>query len=591
MSSGGPSGSIVARAIAPTIVVGLGGLGREVIFRTRRRLYERYRRTTLPVASFLWLDHNTEVDPTPELPARVARKVALAADDRVSLTLTDRDLDAVLRDPSALPEGGTWLPAAALAKTRGAVRSRLLGRLAFHRQEAAVVARLRALAAALDAPSAHAAAAEAGFPTEQRPGAPEVVLVTSLAGGLGSGALLPLAQAVRAALPQAHIRAVLFLSGLFMAHDVSRRQLAMANGWAALREVRAAQRRAAAPAPFDALYLIDRENLDGSRPIDPLEPLEMVAESLTLEVSRSGTAAAVRGVRYAAHTGADFASFGLATMAPGGGRLRSAVAYLLGAELLERWAAGGRPEVAAAAGLEGGWPEAALAGAASDLREEYETYDIPPVEERNQPLPAPTDLRPLLLKHLREEFGLAADAPEEVVFAETGDRFVAGLRAAPLPASAAAVNGAEEAWEGFMDRLERFALSTCHQFDRRMANADPIFRDVERADAVARLVSWSEPWTPLRDDRPGRAGGHVVVGSGLPAESPLRKALPEQDIRSYHPGAVLRYRETGPIPPVHFATLRACQEAWSKYAAQAGDAIVHRHTVANPETLPDPLAE
>lgn len=588
MSIAGPEGSVPNRAIAPTIVVGLGGLGREVVFRTRRRLYERYRRTTVPVVSFLWLDHNTEVDPTPELPARVARKVALPSDVRVSLALDDADFDALLRDPSGLPEGGAWLPTETVARTRGATRSRLLGRVAFHLNEAKVLARVREIVAAVNAPETHAAAHAEGFPTEVRSTGPEFVLVTSLAGGLGSGSLLALARALRTEYPQAHIRGLLFLSGLFMAHDVGRRQVAMANGWAATAELRAAQTDDPVPA-FDALYLVDRENADGNRPIDPLEPLEMVAESLALEFSRSRTAGGIRAIRYAANTGADFASFGLASMAPGGGRLRSAVAYLLGAELLERWASGADADAARAVGLQGGWPEAALAGAASDLREEFETYDIPPVEERNQPLPAPTDLRPLLMTHLREEFALPPDANDDAILAATSRRFVAALTAGPR---VSLEDGAEE-WERFMDRLERFSLDICHQFDRRMLDADPVLGDEERAEAVARLRSWSEPWAPLRNeiDVHTESTWQTVVGSGLPATAPLVRALGDQSpILPYHPGAVLRYRETSGLRPDRFATLQACHEAYAAYGASDEENLVHRHTVADPASLPDPTA-
>ena len=579
MSNTGPAGSTTGRPLAPTLVIGLGGLGREVVFRTRRRLYERYRRTSVPVVSFLWLDHNTGIDPTPELPARLARKVLLEDADRVSLPLSAEALNAALADPQAIPGCGDWFAAEAIGATRDEPRSRALGRLAFHRQEAGIVARVREVAEAIDSEQAHRAAAHLGYVTG--PGRPEVVIVTSLAGGLGGGAALPLAQAIRRELPHAHVRGVFFLSGLFMAHDLNRRQLAMANGYAAAMEIHAAQ-SAGGTAPFDALALIDRENADGNRPIDPLEPLEMVSESLALEFSRSDTAAGVRALRYETKMGPGFASFGLASMAPAGGRLRSAAAYLLGAQLLARWAAGDDRPDAAACGLKGGWPRGALAKAAGELREEFETYDIPPVEERNLPLPAPEDLSGLLLTHIRGELDLDTDVPEDEVFAGLSARF-------PGAAHPPSKEPDGDEWEYFIDRLERFCRKTCHHFDHRLAGAEPVLDAAEQAEAMARLRSWSEPWAPLLGGTFDRAAFRSVQGSGMPEEAPLVRSL-GSSVLAYHPGTILRYSETPALPPSSFVTLAACRDGYLSFRAESPERLAHRHTVRDPAALVDPLA-
>lgn len=582
MSLAGTGGRLAVQPLRPTMVIGLGGLGREVVFRTRRRLYERYRRTTVPTVAFLWMDHNTEVDPTPELPARVARKVALAPEERVSLVLSSPDLEALLHRQDALPGHGDWVPTEILASAGRTTRSRLLGRLSLHFKEDEIRSLLLRTAGKLAGPGVPEAARQLGFPSVA--GEPEVILVTSLAGGLGSGAILPLAQLVRATIPGAHIRGILFLSGLFMAHDVNRRELAMANGYAACREICAAQ-SAPAGAPFDTLHLVDRENLDGNRPIDPLEPLEMVSESLALEFSRSELGGALRRVRYGGRVGCGFAAFGLATMAPGGGRLRSAAAYLLGASLLERWTSGPDRPAADRCGLTDGWPEAALAGAANDLREEFETYDIPPVEERNQPLPSPDDIRPLLFTHIRAELRLPADAPESDVLRRLSERFEAWCAAAPSVPDAS-----PEPWERFMDRLEVYCLDTCHGFDERIATSDPVIEKGACATALARLRSWSEPWTALRSTLPAESMGATLVGSGLADETPMFEGLGDGVLR-HHPGTVVRYRETGALPPSAFATLYACRDAYRGYRATGGEMLIHRHTVRDFDALPDPLGE
>ena len=42
--------------IRPTLYIGLGGTGKEVLLRLRRRFYERFRVRSLPCTQFLWID-------------------------------------------------------------------------------------------------------------------------------------------------------------------------------------------------------------------------------------------------------------------------------------------------------------------------------------------------------------------------------------------------------------------------------------------------------------------------------------------------------------------------------------------------------
>ena len=43
-------------SIRPTVLIGLGGTGKEVLRRLRRMFYEKYRMPGLPVMEFLWFD-------------------------------------------------------------------------------------------------------------------------------------------------------------------------------------------------------------------------------------------------------------------------------------------------------------------------------------------------------------------------------------------------------------------------------------------------------------------------------------------------------------------------------------------------------
>jgi hypothetical protein len=45
--------------IRPTVFIGLGGTGKEVLLSLRRKVYEKFCKPSLPCASFLWVDTGT----------------------------------------------------------------------------------------------------------------------------------------------------------------------------------------------------------------------------------------------------------------------------------------------------------------------------------------------------------------------------------------------------------------------------------------------------------------------------------------------------------------------------------------------------
>ena len=112
--------------------------------------------------------------------------------------------------------------------------------------------------------------------------------------------------------------------------------------------------------------------------------------------------------------------------------------------------------------------------------------------------------------------------------------------------------------------------------------------DAEGLDeTVAALRSWSEPWSPLTDGEPDRATFTTVLGTGLRDDAPIRGALNGETVCDYHPGTIVRYRETNPLPPEAFATLAACRDEYKVYAKEAGDRLGHRYTSADWNSLPD----
>lgn len=55
----GPAIPQQTHPIRPTLFLGLGGTGKEVLLRLRRKFYERFRTTGLPCTSYLWIDTDT----------------------------------------------------------------------------------------------------------------------------------------------------------------------------------------------------------------------------------------------------------------------------------------------------------------------------------------------------------------------------------------------------------------------------------------------------------------------------------------------------------------------------------------------------
>src|ERR1035441_6959172 len=51
--------NLIQQPIRPTLYIGLGGTGKEVLLRLRRRFYERFRDGVPPCTRFLWLDTDT----------------------------------------------------------------------------------------------------------------------------------------------------------------------------------------------------------------------------------------------------------------------------------------------------------------------------------------------------------------------------------------------------------------------------------------------------------------------------------------------------------------------------------------------------
>jgi serine/threonine protein kinase len=223
--------------LMPALVIGLGQLGMSVVQRLRKHLHTSFGgMDRLPHVHLMVLDTDPEVVRAATRGPQDARlsegNVLLAPLNRPSHYLKPRD---------GRPEVDSWLNPRMLYRIpRSQVTTgvRALGRLAFCDHYRFIVRRLQAeLAACMDPDALASALRQTGLGL--RTNRVRVYVISSLAGGTGSGMFLDLAYTVRALLKQAGC-AQPDLVGLFLLPGVDRnrtRVLALGNACAALREL------------------------------------------------------------------------------------------------------------------------------------------------------------------------------------------------------------------------------------------------------------------------------------------------------------------------------------------------------------------
>src|SRR5215213_5481628 len=106
------AGSQYDGAIRPTLFLGLGGTGKEVLLRLRRKFYERFGEPGLPCVSYLWLDTDTSDKMAQGEPMdAIFREVAFKEQEQIPLLRgkVKDDLAGVFRNQSQYPNIHNWL--------------------------------------------------------------------------------------------------------------------------------------------------------------------------------------------------------------------------------------------------------------------------------------------------------------------------------------------------------------------------------------------------------------------------------------------------------------------------------------------------
>lgn len=309
--------------VRPTVFIGIGGTGAQVLLRLRRRiLAHRWNGTQLdaidqfPIAGFLLIDtdqrptvqSDIQPDDDPYLPLiRLDDTAIRPADFRPGL------YQANIRN---YPHLESWLPSGDLAHvdvSEGAGQIRAISRLLFFDQIDIIHNRVSELARQVTANVTRTRQLEKlGLAPESQVRA---VVVAGLAGGTGSGMFIDMGLFLRAMTgPEfADVDAYLMLPSGFRRHGMR----TLANGFAALAELEQAmvnppfieawksRQGSIFPVsqdqdrqrPYSQVYLFDTANLDGDRTDREDTIYDLMADSLFEDFGTSDFAASKRSAR------------------------------------------------------------------------------------------------------------------------------------------------------------------------------------------------------------------------------------------------------------------------------------------------------
>lgn len=356
------------KTIVPTLVIGLGGTGLEVIMRLRRLITESYDNlSNFPIVGFLHIDTDKEAKPNNLSMAGPALESSEKYLSQVALL----EAQKIVSNPGIYPWYHQWLPSELLSNPRllvsetGAGQIRACGRFSFffnhdHIAKSCQNAKRKVRR------GEHIALMSQNYGLQVRPQL-NVFVVCSIAGGTGSGMMIDLGYSLQRWFegePGLQTTAIISTPDAFGSIHANER--VKHNGYAALMELNyfcdqyttfTAQYGATGSSliesrqpPYDHIYLSGTTNEHGvNLSLDTLR--EMMAQNIFLDLV-SDFSAYKRSIRdniTRAATGQNdqpsqgrsyprnFMSFGLATIEIPVHHIRNYLAYLLATDLCKWW--------------------------------------------------------------------------------------------------------------------------------------------------------------------------------------------------------------------------------------------------------------
>jgi hypothetical protein len=350
-----PTSSPLQEDIIPTLVIGLGGTGLEVLMQVRQRVQESYGSLSgLPIG-FLAID--TQPDEGGDDPLEAAEKYWAR--------VTFEDAHKIVRFPEKYPWVHQWLPTELnnkpelLTSEEGTGQIRACGRLAFFLNQAIIFEKCKAIRTRMRRYES--------LPDNDLTAPPRlnIFVIASLFGGTGSGMLLDLGYSLRRWFGGENVLetvAMMISPDAFSGTQIGLRM--RENSYAALMEynyfadasTRYRMRYSDAPnsriedslPPYDFAYLVGNSSQGASLKLPMIQ--EMVAQQIALDLIPD-YAAHKRSVRHRIHQqikAADappqgrsyprnFYSFGIASLEVPIHTIRRCIGFRLAADLCKWW--------------------------------------------------------------------------------------------------------------------------------------------------------------------------------------------------------------------------------------------------------------
>ena len=305
--------------VGKTLLIGLGGTGKEVLLRFRRLIVERFGNLdALPCVQFLHLDTDTTANAMQQYDKSTAddplyEKIRFQNIERANLTI-EGGVSKYIQNINAHPHIREWFHTKGKIADlgdlgEGAGQVRMASRLGFYDKYDDIEAGLTHVESRLSAEKNRDVISELGF--SFNPSIMSIYVIASLAGGTGGGTFLDMAFLVKTMFPDATRIGIFFLPSFFSGYTGASRM--KANGYAALKELnhysfghpfngdwtgRGSQ--LIYPPPFDYTYLLEGRNEAGEAIGSSNEEYsiyQMAAETIFQEFSLGDFAGMKRAIR------------------------------------------------------------------------------------------------------------------------------------------------------------------------------------------------------------------------------------------------------------------------------------------------------
>lgn len=349
------------KSMVPTVIVGVGGTGVEVLSRVRRLVEESYSSLNkFPILSFLSIDTDKDYKVTnPE-----AAGTPLQDFEKLWASVSGKEVADIMSNMHKYPWIESWFPQE-LERNIGALEAgagqiRACGRFAFFYNYHKIRAKFNE---ACDRTKSHESYMQDTYGVRVNSGQVNVFVVGSLSGGTGSGMIIDLGYCIRNWLKGQSsplVSAIVPMPNAFASVNVGERVLA--NGYAALMELSyysdyrteyctryssgAVDEIREKRPPFDYTYLVGTKN--GQSEFNLTQIREMIAQNIFLDLTsdfaphKRSIRDNIKGAWAQADPGGrgypkNFMSFGLSAIEIPISQIRTTLANRIGEDLVKWW--------------------------------------------------------------------------------------------------------------------------------------------------------------------------------------------------------------------------------------------------------------